>query len=562
MRMARKGAQPPSNVPDPSATLLPAWRRRPARQRLLLAAALIVTAIPLNDAAAAQLKPDLLIYESGLTAVVRDSSFKGGRLPDTTSVVGGGRAATFSNKPGSGLQFYFASASGSSITIDATGYAGLSFKLAAASSFSPSDSLVVGVQVQVRAAETVVRAVPLRGLLRNGAGTTAWQHVFVPLAGLAGNFLAATASFVLMNRGTVQGPSLYLQSISLVRLAPPACSGSGPTPSPRPPPAASSQSLFTRGNAIFWPNGTRFSGRGVNVFDTRSCGACRDRQSVAEAKRRIDFAVDNLGASFLRLALEAYAPTETEFTQYCDPDCNIDSKYLADIDALLAHVKARHPGMQVLLSAWQTKAAWGFSSRGWPTAATNALWSKLVEKLGKYPFVWFGVVNEPESNSNGAQDSQVLAAMNSAVSTIRAKEASLRQPDHIIAVQGTREWARSLAFYPAHPITAGGGSSIVYETHPYTSSSNFDRYFFTAARTLPVVIGEFGPVQAMTTADSEELMRRANAAGIPWLAWAFHQRCSYPEGTADMLEDDSSGGCGVNMPLRLSDWGRRVKQFL
>lgn len=205
-RMARKGAQPPSNVPDPSATLLPAWRRRPARQRLLLAAALIVTAIPLNDAAgeqtpaalpqllcfatlwglrcpcvpryarvplqralpenqplathcpaAAQLKPDLLIYESGLTAVVRDSSFKGGRLPDTTSVVGGGRAATFSNKPGSGLQFYFASASGSSITIDATGYAGLSFKLAAASSFSPSDSLVVGVQVQVRAAETVVR---------------------------------------------------------------------------------------------------------------------------------------------------------------------------------------------------------------------------------------------------------------------------------------------------------------------------------------------------------------------------------------------------------------------
>jgi hypothetical protein len=31
---------------------------------------------------------------------------------------------------------------------------------------------------------------------------------------------------------------------------------------------------------------------------------------------------------------------------------------LADIDALLAHVKARHPGMQVLLSAWQTKAAW------------------------------------------------------------------------------------------------------------------------------------------------------------------------------------------------------------
>ena len=33
-------------------------------------------------------------------------------------------------------------------------------------------------------------------------------------------------------------------------------------------------------------------------------------------------------------------------------------------------------------------------------------------------------------------------------------------------LQGTRAWARAIEYYVAHPITAGGGQNVVYETHP------------------------------------------------------------------------------------------------
>lgn len=34
---------------------------------------------------------------------------------------------------------------------------------------------------------------------------------------------------------------------------------------------------------------------------------------------------------------------------------------------------------------------------------------RLVRALGEFPWVWFGVSNEPESNFAGAQDAQVGA---------------------------------------------------------------------------------------------------------------------------------------------------------
>lgn len=61
---------------------------------------------------------------------------------------------------------------------------------------------------------------------------------------------------------------------------------------------------------------------------------------------------------------------------------------------------------------------------------------------------------------------QAWAALDSAVAAIRQQEAALGQAPHIVTVQGTRGWARELAYYVDHPITAGGGKNVVYETHP------------------------------------------------------------------------------------------------
>jgi hypothetical protein len=60
---------------------------------------------------------------------------------------------------------------------------------------------------------------------------------------------------------------------------------------------------------------------------------------------------------------------------------------------------------------------------------------------------------------------QVWQGMNSVVAAIREQEAASGFPTHLVTVQGTRAWGRTLDYYLTHPITAGGGKNVVYETH-------------------------------------------------------------------------------------------------
>ena len=81
--------------------------------------------------------------------------------------------------------------------------------------------------------------------------------------------------------------------------------------------------------------------------------------------------------------------------------------------------------------------------------------------------------------------------------------------------------------------------------------------FVIPSATLPVHIGEFGPVSGyMTQADTEELMKRAKNLSLPWTSWTFHHRCP-----PSMLQDLSNNGCGINMPLQLTSWGALVKKY-
>lgn len=86
----------------------------------------------------------------------------------------------------------------------------------------------------------------------------------------------------------------------------------------------------------------------------------------------------------------------------------------------------------------------------------------------------------------------------------------------------------------------------------------FDALFVNPSKTLPVVLGELGPMNgSMTTADAEAAMRRASNLSLPWTAWSLHMRCP-----PNILQDLSGGGCGVAMPLRLTDWGRLVLKYI
>ncbi len=307
--------------------------------------------------------------------------------------------------------------------------------------------------------------------------------------------------------------------------------------------------LRTQGNRILLPNGNRWHGRGANLHDTRGCDACtHGAPSVAEVNRRMDMLVDDWDANFIRLDLESYA---TPGGRVNWESFTTDVAYLANIKQIVAHALTK-PGVYVMLSLWIDPT---FTSVGWPTASTTAAWRVLAAEFRDEPRVLFGLVNEPQSNFSGAQDAQVWAAMNSTVQAIRDVEGN--GPHHLVAVQGTRAWSRVLDYYVTHPITAGGGTNVIYETHVYDPPSEFAALFENPARTLPVIIGEFGPASGfMTIADTVQLMERARAAEVPHLAWTFHQRCP------PNLIEETAPGCGINMPLRPTTWGTAFKNGL
>ncbi|MFL5422134.1 MAG: cellulase family glycosylhydrolase, partial [Myxococcales bacterium] len=222
-----------------------------------------------------------------------------------------------------------------------------------------------------------------------------------------------------------------------------------------------------------------------------------------------------------------------------------------DIRTIVSYATAK-PGVYVLLSLWVDPS---FTSMGWPTSATNQAWAKWADVFKNEPKVLFGLVNEPQSNFDGAFDAQVWTAMNNAVAAIRAVEDAAGTPHHVITAQGTGGWARRLDYYVTHRIPS---DNVAYEVHVYDPQANFPALFQNPSKTLPVVIGEYGPVAgAMTAADVAALMASATSLEIPHLAWTFHMRCS-----PNLLVDNSGGSCGVGMPLAPTAFGSQLIDHL
>ncbi len=358
-----------------------------------------------------------------------------------------------------------------------------------------------------------------------------WRRFVVPLLSCAAfPFILASTCDLPAEAGSIQSPRFE---------------------KPPPPLPIRTQPLRVLDNRIVMEDGSVWIGRGMNIHDTRSCNACTSQPpNVAEVNRRIDEAVDVWGANFLRLNMESYGrggPNSDPIT--------MDGDYLDDIVAIIDHIGTKQD-VYVLLSLWHDPT---FTSLGWPSPETADTWEILTIALQDRPHVMFGLVNEPQANYDGALDYQVWSAMNDTVARVRSVEQGLGLEPRIIAVQGTRGWARWLDYYVDNPIEAGGGVNIVYETHVYNSSRDFQALFEEPSRTLPVIIGEFGPYQAssMTLEDTAALMERAEALQIPFLAWTFHQRCP-----PNLLMENSGGGCGVDMALEPTQWGRQLMEHL
>jgi hypothetical protein len=309
--------------------------------------------------------------------------------------------------------------------------------------------------------------------------------------------------------------------------------------------------LATKGNHIVHADtGAIWMGRGVNIHDTRSCDACTSQPpDVAEVERRIDEAVDVWHATFLRLDLESYSDNGGFRVQW--EECTLDSGYMADIQTIVQYIGTK-PGVYVLVSIWNDPS---LDVNGWPTTVTGEEWTELSYAFLNVPYVMYGLSNEPQSNDDGSLDAACWSAMNTTATAIRTVEDSNGARHHIITAQGTREWARILDYYETNPLAVDNGDNVAYETHIYDPTSVFQSEFIDPSATLPVIIGEFGPVDSagMTMTDTQNLMDTAESLSIPYLAWTFHMRCS-----PNLLVDNSNGGCGVGMALQPTSWGQQV----
>lgn len=335
--------------------------------------------------------------------------------------------------------------------------------------------------------------------------------------------------------------------------APTATTGvTGPTSQPPVVVYPQGEWLGTAGSKIVKSDGTIWMGRGANLMDTRGCAACASvttHSRVDEVKRRLDL-LSSWGANFIRLTLESQA--NSSYANY--RPVSQDPQFLADIKEICDYAMTK-PGLYVEVSLWIDSSFSISPVAGWPTAGTIAEWKILVGALKDNPRVMFGLVNEPQQNYSGTYDAQVWTAMNNAIQAIRDTETALGSQKHLIAVQGTGGWSRFLKYYTTHPITAGGGANVIYEVHVYDPATEFKTMFEDPSFILPVIIGEFGPATGyMTLAETQLLMDRAEALKVPYLAWAFHQRCP-----PNLLVDTVGYGCGINMTLTPSPWGQQLK---
>ncbi|MBI4470931.1 MAG: cellulase family glycosylhydrolase [Acidobacteria bacterium] len=382
-----------------------------------------------------------------------------------------------------------------------------------------------------------------------GFKANTWHHLKIPIRDVnCANLPFYRLAF--FNHSPTSGFSFYLDHVTLT-------AASTTTPS-------ATGWLSTSANRLVRSDGSPWMGRGANLHDTRGCGAfttdagapLQDGPTgVAEVKRRIDELTGPWKGNFIRLVLESRRTRDNYVS---------NATYRGAIQEIVNYIGTR-PGVYVLVSIWLDPS---LDARGWPTTATNQILDALATDFYNSPHVLFGVSNEPQANYDGAQDAQVWIRMNAAVNAIRTAEARLGPNRHIITVQGTRNWARDLTYYTSHPITAGGGVNIAYETHIYNNPVDFPA-MLAPANVLPVIIGEFGPVNEewaqASVADMQTLIDMATTAGIPYLAWTFHQYCP-PNLIGDRpgltWDANTTTTDGLGMPLYPTDFGVRLRRNL
>jgi hypothetical protein len=244
-------------------------------------------------------------------------------------------------------------------------------------------------------------------------------------------------------------------------------------------------------------------------------------------------------ANFIRFLLSAKAAPYNMYEQQWQNLVD-DTAYYADIQTNVNHMTSK-PGVYVLVTLFSDDTMKDDNSdfdSEWPGSLgdSNTRYRALAEAFYANPHVLFGLTNEPHTTPD--HDADLALRYTSAIAVIRGVEDAHHSPHHIIVVQAPEGWSRDLTYFVAHPLA---GDNIAYEVHPYNPASDFDALIVQPSHTLPILIGEYGPAEGMTTSDIQMLWTVAQANQVPYIAWNFHQRCP-----PNLLQDTASDGCGLS----------------
>jgi len=292
-------------------------------------------------------------------------------------------------------------------------------------------------------------------------------------------------------------------------------------------------------------------GRGVNTDDIFFCGYDNTLWMTnpgTALTTLIDGLITSWKPTFIRLSLsmDSY-PTVVSWTsnaaQYKTPMTDVINTLANNVYVL---VTLRSDGSMIgqdtvdgdpEATGLPSDATTTPSAAQYPSG-TDATYKAIVDTFAHSPHILFGLTNEPGGNK--LSNAKIRAAMDHAVTVIRAEEDALAVPHHIVSVQGNG-WTSDISFYATTPLTE---DNVVYEVHGYPPPAASYTY-----ANIPVIIGEYGSLP-----DSVAFYADVEAKHLPNLAWDFE---SYSNCSPDLLNVTTS-----STTLTPSAWGTTVKNYL
>lgn len=315
--------------------------------------------------------------------------------------------------------------------------------------------------------------------------------------------------------------------------------------------------LYTSGAKIYVADGAGggkpWMGRGVNIDDIFFCGYDNTLWMPTPDKtleQVVSGLVSGWKPSFVRISLSM--DSDATVVSWLSNPAQYATPMTGVIDAIGAN-----PGVYVLVTLrsdasmiGQDMADGDPEATGIPSDATttpdktkfptgtDAVYQALVDAFGSKSFVLFGLTNEPGGNK--LSNATISAAMSHAVGVIRAEEAKIGVPHHIVSVQGN-SWTSDISFYAASPLAY---DDVVYEVHGYPPATSSYTY-----ANIPVILGEYGSLT-----DSNAFYADVETKQIPNLAWDFD---SYSNCAPDLLQVNQSA-----TNLLPTAWGMTVQSYL